>query len=31
MAKRIFFDGLNLALRHGTGVATYVNLAILIE
>ncbi len=26
MAKRIFFDGLNLALRHGTGVATYTKV-----
>ncbi len=26
MPKRIFFDGLNLSLRHGTGVATYTKV-----
>ena len=28
MAKRIFFDGLNLGLRHGTGVATYTRVLV---
>lgn len=28
MTKRIFFDGLNLALRHGTGVATYTKVVL---
>ncbi len=26
MSRRIFFDGLNLALEHGTGIATYTRM-----
>ena len=26
MSRRIFFDGLNLSLEHGTGIATYTRM-----
>jgi glycosyltransferase involved in cell wall biosynthesis len=31
MARRIFFDGLNLGLRHGTGVATYTRVLVRLS
>ena len=26
MSRRIFYDGLNLSLEHGTGIATYTRM-----